>query len=71
MGQIWNPNFTFFKSLKNFLEKTFVHHSESDTNLLIRIDRNIVKLSNPLPSLTANKEILLNIFEFNLLLKCR
>ena len=33
----------YFIRLKNFLENTFVPHSESDTCLFIRIDINIAK----------------------------
>ncbi len=37
-----------FISLKNFLEKTFVPQSESDTGLFIRIDRKIAKSLFPI-----------------------
>ena len=36
------------KSLNNFLEKTFVPQSESDTGLFIRIDRSIANSLLPI-----------------------
>ena len=50
----------FFMRLKNFLENTFVPHSESDTGLLIRID---IKIANTMRDIDRQSEEIKKIWE--------
>ena len=47
----------FFIKLKNFLEKTFVPHSESDIGLLIKIDKNIANKTLVVIGLRRDKQV--------------